>query len=102
MQNENEEIHVETDDVRGGESRGVMRWVLGIGVLLAAALMTIIWVTGALTQGPTESEATVSGKMDAMEDGDSTDSIVGVPDDASMVEPSEDMTSDSEGNSAGE
>lgn len=80
MHNEGDEIHVETDEVRGGESRGVMRWVLGISVLLAAALMTIIWITGALSQGDVEGQATVSGKMDAMEDGDSTDSIVGVPD----------------------
>lgn len=89
MHNEGEEIHVDADEVRGGESRGVMRWVLGISVLIAAGAMTIAWVSGALSQGDVESQATVSGKMDAAEEGDNTDGVVGVPDDFSQVEPAE-------------
>lgn len=81
MHTEGEEIHVETDEVRGGESRGVMRWVLGIGTLIAAAAMTIAWMSGAFSQGAEESEVTATGKADVMDEGDDTDSVVGVPDD---------------------
>ena len=86
MHTEGEEIHVEADDVRGGESRGVMRWVLGIGTLIAAAAMTIAWVSGAFSQGPEESEITATGNADVMDEGDGTDSVVGVPDDFSEAE----------------
>ncbi|MFM9937452.1 MAG: hypothetical protein ACKVOL_14800 [Novosphingobium sp.] len=51
MYREGEETHLSTDEARGGETSGVMRWVLLIGLLLAASAMTIIWVTGALTAG---------------------------------------------------
>lgn len=51
MHNEGDETHISTDEVRGGETTGVMRWVLLIGLLLAAGAMTIIWVTGAMTTG---------------------------------------------------
>ncbi|WJY17732.1 hypothetical protein QQS45_08750 [Alteriqipengyuania flavescens] len=86
MHTEGEEIHVEADDVRGGESRGVMRWVLGIGTVIAAAAMTIAWLSGAFSQDAIESETTATGKADALDEGDSTDSVVGVPDDFSDTE----------------
>ncbi|WP_114521675.1 hypothetical protein [Altererythrobacter sp. ZODW24] len=65
MEKHGDEVHIETDEARGGESQGTMRWVLGVGLFLAIALLSIIWITGALTQGDVESEATVSGKVEA-------------------------------------
>ncbi len=44
-----EEIHVKTDKARSGETPHIVRYVLGISVVLAAMAMTVIWVTGALT-----------------------------------------------------
>lgn len=81
MQDQNDEIHIEDDLAKAGETSGHMRWVLGIGTLLAIILMSIIWITGAATQGDVEEEATVSGELRSTvgeeEDGDNTDSIVG-------------------------
>ncbi|WP_336987187.1 hypothetical protein [Altererythrobacter aquiaggeris] len=78
MERKGDEVHLETDEARGGESQGTMRWVLGVGLFLAIALLSIIWITGALTQDPVESEATVSGKIEAANEsgGDGTDGIV--------------------------
>ena len=47
MGNEDKEIHIETDEVRGGESSGVVRWVLLIGTAVAIVLLSIVWITGA-------------------------------------------------------
>ena len=63
-------VHIEDDDARGAETTGVMRYVLGISLLLAAVAMTIAWVSGALSQGDVESEMTVTGTNEAREDGE--------------------------------
>lgn len=77
MERRGEETHLDTDEARGGESTGVMRWVLGISLLLAIGLLSAIWIFGAWSQDDVESQATVSGTQRAMEDGASnTDSIV--------------------------
>ena len=80
MHKEGDEIHVSTEEASGGSREGVVRWVLAGGLLLAVLLMSIVWIIPALTQGDVEEEATVSGEISSMEEeGDSTDSIVGVP-----------------------
>lgn len=80
MHKEGEEIHIDETDASGGSKTGHMRWVLGIGLFLAVVIMSIIWITGALSQGDVEEEATMSGISDstvgAERDGDQTDSIV--------------------------
>lgn len=48
MERRGDEIHVETDEARGGESTGVMRWVLGISLLLAIIAMSAAWIIPAL------------------------------------------------------
>ncbi len=67
MERQGDEVHVETDEARGAESTGVMRWVLGIGLLLAIVLLSAIWMTGATLRGsavtdtpPRDSGATVT------------------------------------------
>ena len=70
-----EEIHIDDDDASGGEKTGVMRWVLAISLLGAVVLMSIIWMTGALSQDETESQTTVSAKQDQVDAGDNTDGI---------------------------
>ena len=72
-----DEIHVDDTEASAGETSGHMRWVLGIGLVLAIGLLTIIWVTGALTQGDVEEEATVTGEiLSEQDEGDNTDSII--------------------------
>lgn len=43
-----QEIHETTDRARAGETPHIMRYILGISLFLAAGIMTIVWVTGAL------------------------------------------------------
>lgn len=77
MERRGEEVHVNQTEASGGSKEGVVRWVLIVGTFLAIAFLTIIWVTGALTQDEDESQATVEGRMEASERDTSTDSIVG-------------------------
>ena len=84
---EGDEIHIEDDEASGGEKTGHVRWILGLSLVGALALMSIIWITGAVSQGDTEEEATKSAVMqdaqDALDEGDSADSI--------LMEPGEDI-----------
>lgn len=77
MRKDGDEIHIDDSEASAGETSGRMRWVLGIGTALAIGLLTIIWMTGALTQGDVEEEATVTGEILSTDDeGDNTDSII--------------------------
>lgn len=79
MQREGEEIHVDSEEASAGASdgRAHVRWILAIGTLLAIIALSAIWITGALTQGDVEEEATASGRISSEVGGDATDSIVG-------------------------
>ncbi|EDL49247.1 hypothetical protein [Erythrobacter sp. SD-21] len=78
MHKEGDEIHVTDTEASGGSKEGVVRWVLLGGTLLVILLLSVTWITGALTQGDIEEEATVSGEIRSTEDdGDGTDSIIG-------------------------
>ena len=80
MHKEGDEIHVSETEASGGSKEGVVRWVLLGGLVLAVILMSVVWIVPAMMQGDVEEEATVSGEIQSMEeDGDGTDSIVGVP-----------------------
>ncbi len=80
MHKEGDEVHITDTEASGGSKEGVVRWVLAGGLLLAVILMSIVWIIPAMTQGDVEEEATVSGEIQSMEEeGDETDSIVGVP-----------------------
>ena len=77
MEKQGDEIHVDDIEASAGETSGHMRWVLGIGLFLAIAILSVIWISGALTQGDVEEEATATGIVaSTAEEGDSTDSIV--------------------------
>lgn len=62
---------VDETDAKAGTSDGVVRWVLIISLFLAIAALTVIWVTGALTQGPEESQMNVERKVQAQRGNDS-------------------------------
>ena len=55
MEREGNEVHVDTDEARGGSESNVVRYVLIISVVLAIVVLSIIWTTGALSQGDEES-----------------------------------------------
>lgn len=64
MHKEGDEIHVDTDEVRGGSSSGVMRWVLLIGLLVAIVLLSIVWMNGAANSANDEPIGDISGQVD--------------------------------------
>lgn len=78
MEDRNGEIHIDDNEASAGETSGHMRWVLGISTLIAIIALSIVWISGALTQGDAEEEATLSGTIEAQSDaeGDETDSII--------------------------
>lgn len=89
MPDPNRRTRIDETDAKGGSNEGVVRWVLAISLGLAIIALTVIWVTGALTQGPVESQENVARKQEAQRDqsasGDS--SIDGVADDPQASAP---------------
>ncbi|GAD50649.1 hypothetical protein NT2_10_00940 [Caenibius tardaugens NBRC 16725] len=51
MERQGDEVHVTTDEVRGGSTPHIVRWVLGISLILAIALLSMTWITGAMSVG---------------------------------------------------
>jgi hypothetical protein len=59
---------IDETDAKAGSNEGVVRWVLLISLALAIIAMTVIWVTGALTQDPVESQMNVERRIEAQQD----------------------------------
>ena len=76
MEKQNGEIHVETDEARGGSTPSIVRYVLLISLVLAVGLLSIVWITGALSQGDVEEEITMQQNIEDADSGDNTDSII--------------------------
>ncbi len=49
METRGEEIHLDKEEARGGETPGVVRYVLLISIALAIVALAAIWITGAAT-----------------------------------------------------
>ena len=49
MERRGEEIHLEAEEARSGETSNVVRYVLMIALFLAIVALSAIWITGALT-----------------------------------------------------
>ncbi|WP_296722169.1 hypothetical protein [Erythrobacter sp.] len=64
---------IDQDDAKAGTNEGVVRWVLLISTALAIIALTIIWVTGALSEGEVESEATVTERIEERADDEGID-----------------------------
>jgi len=77
MERQGDEVHVETDDARGGSTPNVVRWVLAISLFSAIALLSVIWITGAVTQSEADRYVTVPDPADDRSGLEATDSIVG-------------------------
>ena len=48
MEKHGDEVHIETNDARGGSTPHIVRYVLVISLLLAIGFLSITWITGAL------------------------------------------------------
>ena len=62
MERQGDEVHFDTDEARGASTPNIVRWVLAISLFAAIVLLSIVWMTGAATQGPVESEGTADGR----------------------------------------
>ncbi len=51
MERHGEEVIVNETEASGGSKPHIVRYVLGISIVLAIVAMTIIWVTGAVSVG---------------------------------------------------
>ncbi|MEO8175856.1 MAG: hypothetical protein ABI626_04260 [Sphingomicrobium sp.] len=49
MERHGDEVHLTESEASGGVQPHIVRWVLGISLLLAVALLSAIWIIGALT-----------------------------------------------------
>lgn len=56
---------VDATDARAGSKEGVVRWVLAISLGLTVLAFAIIVLTGALSQGPVESQQNAERKVEA-------------------------------------
>lgn len=65
MPHTNRETRIDETDAKAGSNDGVVRWVLLFSLGLAIVAMTVIWVTGALTQDKVESQGTATGRIEA-------------------------------------
>ena len=65
MPHTNRETRIDETDAKAGSNEGVVRWVLLFSLGLAIIAMTVIWVTGALTQDKVESQGTATGRIEA-------------------------------------
>jgi hypothetical protein len=45
---EDKTIHIEDDDARAASSPGILRYILGISLLLAVITMSAVWIIPAL------------------------------------------------------
>jgi hypothetical protein len=70
MPTSDRETQIDQTDAKGGSREGVVRWVLLISLSLAIVAMTVIWVTGALTQDNVESQGTATGRIEAQAEAD--------------------------------
>ena len=50
MQRIGDEIHLSEQEASGGEQPHIVRWVLGISLFLVVALLSAVWIIGALTR----------------------------------------------------
>ncbi len=77
----NEEIHIDQGDAKAGTNRRMPMKALVIGTFLAAAALTIIWVTGALSTGSVEGQGTATGRIQAeAAQGTTTENDIGMMD----------------------
>ena len=47
MEKQGDEVHVQTDEARGGSTPNIVRYVLLISLLLVIVALSAVWMTGA-------------------------------------------------------
>ena len=62
MERQGDEVHIETNEARGGSTPHIVRYVLIISLLLAIGAMSFIWMTGAANTAQPEQNGPISGQ----------------------------------------
>lgn len=71
MRTEGNEVHVSEEEASGGSKEGVVRWVLIFGLILAIGALSLIWISGAVSNtDPDADNASVDAKIAAQKDSD--------------------------------
>ena len=50
MERQGDEVHVSQEEATGAVQPHVMRYVLGVSLLLVVLLMSLIWILGSVTR----------------------------------------------------
>ena len=45
-----DEVHLNQQEASGGEEYHIVRWILGISLLLVVGLLSAIWIIGSITR----------------------------------------------------
>lgn len=76
MARPDEEIHIRDTEATAASKEGVGRWVLIFSTLIAIVLLGGVALFGGLSQGDVEEEATVSGRIDSVENDSGQDGVL--------------------------
>lgn len=47
MEHQGDEVHITTEEARGGSTPHIVRYMLGVSLVLAIAALSFIWIYGA-------------------------------------------------------
>jgi hypothetical protein len=50
MERQGDELHVTEEEASGGTQPHIVRYILGISLLLATALLSLVWIIGSVTR----------------------------------------------------
>jgi hypothetical protein len=50
MERQGDEVHVNEEEASAGTQPHIVRWVLGISLLLVTLLMSLIWIVGSISR----------------------------------------------------
>jgi hypothetical protein len=50
MEREGDEVHVSQEEASGGSQPHIVRYILGVSLLLVVVLMSLIWIIGSVTR----------------------------------------------------
>lgn len=50
MERQGDELHVTEEEASGGTQPHIVRYVLGVSLLLVTALLSLVWIIGSVTR----------------------------------------------------
>ena len=62
MERQGDEVHIETNEARGGSTPHIVRYVLIISLVLAIAALSLVWIMGAASTPQGDHNGPVSGQ----------------------------------------